>query len=56
MKKARLSRKRCSLLPDIYTLFDKTSAEVEKSKETSQNPGVVENFNDGCHNVAGVVV
>jgi len=25
MEKAKLSRKRCSPLPDIYTLFDKTS-------------------------------
>jgi hypothetical protein len=25
MKKPKLSRKRCSLLPDVYTLFDKTS-------------------------------
>jgi transposase len=25
MKKPKLSRKRCSPLPDIYTLFDKTS-------------------------------
>jgi len=28
MEKAKLSRKRCSPLPDIYTLFDKTSSNI----------------------------
>jgi len=37
MKKPKLSRKRCSPLPDIYTLFDKTSVYFLKKPGTAKD-------------------
>jgi len=41
MKKPKLSRKRCSPLPDIYTLIDKTSFKDELCALSHQ---VIENL------------
>jgi len=38
MKKPKLSGKRCSPLPDIYTLIDKTSISNQFVQREKQNP------------------